>query len=118
MTKTCKWCKCEFEAEHVRVRYCSPECARMALRKQHFEANQKVKEECKRLGITYKEYWASHAAKRRPAFKPGKPAPKSYAEIAAANRRHPLADGWRGQVVHGGGLVRNFRDPRFAVEAR
>ena len=28
---------------------------------------------------------------------------KTYKEIVAWNKRHPLKDGWRGQVVLGGG---------------
>lgn len=32
--------------------------------------------------------------------------PKTYAEIRAANRKHPIAAGWRGSPVMGGGSVR------------
>lgn len=36
----------------------------------------------------------------------GKRRPKTYAEIRAANRKHPIAAGWRGSPVMGGGSVR------------
>lgn len=147
MTKICEWCKCEFDTgrKGKKPRYCSGECARMALRKDCFlkreawakELGVTIEEvesltrrglikyalEAKRLGIPiknavslresprYAETKALAAAagmsikkyikcfgmarKRRDL----KRRPKTYAEIRAANRKHPIASGWRGAPV-------------------
>lgn len=36
-------------------------------------------------------------------IKPKRKKPKTYEQIVAWNKAHPLKDGWRGQVVLGGG---------------
>ena len=76
MKKICEWheCRREFETTHgKKARFCSKTCYWAALRK----LNQ---EKPKRYGHR----------------------PKSYREIVAANRKHPIAAGWRGQTVMGG----------------
>ena len=61
-----------------------------------------------KLGITVEELrlkvmrdkYARVANERK---KPIEKAPKSYAEIKAANRKNPIVDGWRGSPVLGCG---------------
>lgn len=55
-------------------------------------------------GMSINEYIKSFgmARKRRDPNR----RPKTYAEILAANRKHPIAAGWRGSPVMGGGSVR------------
>ena len=64
----------------------------------------KIKALAAAAGIGIKEYIKSFsmARKRRDPNR----RPKTYAEIQAANRKHPIASGWRGSPVMGGESVR------------
>ena len=99
MIKICEWCKCEFETKHGKARYCSGECAAMARRKRNFEKREARAAE---LGITVDELLKrSHSRKNHIKIDPGRhytskmKRPKTYAEICAYNKAHPLVDGWR-----------------------
>ena len=97
MTKICEWCKCEFETKHGKARYCSNECAGMAHRKRCF---LKREAKAKELGVTIEELekmikrgrvGITNYPKRQKFPK----RPKTYKEIVAWNREHPLVEGWR-----------------------
>ena len=64
----------------------------------------KIKALAAAAGMSIKKYIKSFgtARKRRDPNR----RPKTYAEIRAANRKHPIAAGWRGSPVMGGGSVR------------
>ena len=106
MTKICEWCKREFEARYSKgkqTKFCSHECACMAKRK----LNQEKREaRAKELGITVDEL-IRRSKRGRVGLRDSQPKryghrPKSYREIVAANRKHPVAVGWRGAPVMGG----------------
>jgi len=106
MTKICEWheCRREFETTHgKKVRFCSKACAGAALRK----LNQEKREaRARELGITVEEL-IKRTKRGRIGLRDSQPKryghrPKSYREIVAANRKHPIAAGWRGQMVMGG----------------
>ena len=103
MTKICEYCTCEFKPHHSKSRYCSHECASMARRKLTFE---KYEAEAARLGITI-DALKKRIRRGRQAIlmakKPKPKIPKTYAEIKAYNRAHPIVTGWRGGGVLGGG---------------
>lgn len=100
MTKICEWCKCEFETKsHKNVRYCSGECAAMARRKLNFEKREARAAE---LGITVEELLKrSRSRKNRIKIDPCRSytskmkRPKTYKQIQAYNKAHPLVEGWR-----------------------
>ena len=112
MTKICEYCKCVFDTTRRDARYCSIQCSGMALRKRNF---LKREARARELGITVEEL-IRRIKRGRVGLRDSMPKrykikrPKSYAEIRAANRRHPIAAGWRGAPVMGGGVARH-NDP-------
>ena len=73
-------------------------------RLKNAERYAKTKALAAAAGMGIKEYikiFGSASKRRYP-----KRRPKTYAEIRAANRKHPIAAGWRGSPVMGGGSVR------------
>ena len=101
MTKICQYCKCEFESGRRGrpPKFCSRECANMHARKRNFE---KREARAKELGITVEELLKrSRSLKNRIKIDPGRhytskmKRPKTYREIRAYNKAHPLVEGWR-----------------------
>ena len=121
MKKICEWCKCEFTAR-PRQKFCSRRCTDMAQRKRNHERREA---RAKALGITVEEL-VNLSYRNKVRINPcrTRSGPKSYREIKAANRRHPIAAGWRGTPVIGGGCVhrhdpylRPSEYPRCTVES-
>ena len=109
MKKICEWCKCEFNAKRAAARFCSRKCDGMARRKATFEHREA---KAKALGITVEELARmARRQKRGIHWKRDMKRPKTYREIRAANRKHPIVAGWRGQPVMGGGAGVRHNDP-------
>ena len=95
IAKICEYCKCEFEAHANKARYCSKQCHNMAMRR---EAHFFHEAYAARLGVTVEELMKM--AKRgeirfgQPSLRPHRRW-KTYKEIQAYNRAHPLQTGWR-----------------------
>ena len=92
--KTCEICGREFIAAcRGGKKYCSRECAKEAEKRQaDARGKRRRKTTC---GVRKRD--GSIVPRSRPA--------KTYAEIRAANMERPIASGWRGQAVAGGGAV-------------
>ena len=97
MTKIYEMCGGKFETTHgKKVRFCSKACAGAALRK----LNQEKREaRARELGITVEEL-IKRTKRGRIGLRYSQPKryghrPKSYREIVAYNKAHPLVAGWR-----------------------
>ena len=86
LERTCAICGKVFVASRTgRKKYCSHECAAAGAKQRSYENGH------------YKK-----GARRRCGSLKSLSRPKTYAEIRAANRAHPVVAGWRGQAVAGG----------------
>ena len=81
-TNKCLVCGTVFESYRTTARFCSWDCQK--------EYNREHRKEYER------EYYRQNVENTR------KKRPKTYAEIKAYNRKHPIREGWRGQQVLGG----------------
>ena len=98
MNHICQYCKREFSDTHTVRRYCSKKCAGIAKSKR----NQELREaKAKELGITVEEL-GKLIKRGRMGLRPAQPnhykytkRPKTYKEIQAYNKAHPLVEGWR-----------------------
>lgn len=98
LERTCAICGKVFVASGTgRKKYCSHECADEGTKRKSKENGHYKKGGRRRCYYGVKNRDGSITSLSRP--------PKTYAEIQAANRARPVASGWRGQAVAGGGAV-------------
>lgn len=95
MIRICEYCRCEFNTKSRKARYCSRACMGMAVRKAAFKHHEAM---AARLGVTVEELMKMA---KRGEIRFGQPSKrphrrwKTYKEIQAYNRAHPLQTGWR-----------------------
>ena len=109
--KTCPVCGLRFEARHCDKIYCSPKCRDKAVYMRKTAGTVRKCVICgAQVGNRFR-YCSDECRKKAGRYprscksitKPQQKHVPSYAEIRAANLARPIANGWRGQMVAGGG---------------